>query len=64
MFYSFIWPCIAAVHANNFSMKEEMLEDMRESDDETQKYIDIFTEHLAKGKKEFLERKKKGGKEE
>ena len=35
LFYSYIWPLIKAVRENNWEMKEEMIEDMRLSDDET-----------------------------
>ena len=41
-------------------MSEEMIEEMRDSDDETQKYVDIFMGHVEKGKKQFLKDKAEG----
>ena len=60
LLYSWFWRMISSLKQNNNVMTEEMLEDMRLSEDETEKYLGHFQSRLDEGDKALTQQEQRG----
>lgn len=65
LYFSYCWPLISSMNANEGKMTEEMIEDMSSKDGETERYVAKFFDHLegyeSDLKKRAEDNEKKGG---